>query len=158
MMVGIGQDSHRFGLPGEAGKDVTLGGVAFNCGKKIIANSDGDVVLHALTNAISGITCVNVMGETADKMCLENSISNSAEYVQEALKSLNNAKISNVSFSIECLVPKITPSIPQMRENIAALLGIKQNFVGITATTGEGLTAFGKGEGIQVFCTILTEG
>ncbi|MBO7357375.1 MAG: 2-C-methyl-D-erythritol 2,4-cyclodiphosphate synthase, partial [Lachnospiraceae bacterium] len=52
--------------------------------------------------------------------------------------------------SIECLRPKLLPHIPKMRESLAELLSIPQSSVGITATTGEGLNGFGRGEGIQV--------
>lgn len=155
MKIGLGQDSHRFD-PSES-KELILGGVVVECGKSFSANSDGDVVLHALTNAISGITCVNILGKIADEMCLERGISDSSEYVKEALKYMNGMKIVNVSFSIECAIPKITPIIPKMRENIAKLLNIQKDCVGITATTGEMLTEFGKGEGVQVFCIALAE-
>ena len=154
MKIGFGQDSHRFDPTGT--KKLILGGIFVNTEKSFSANSDGDVVLHALTNAISGVTCVNILGKIADKMCLDDGITDSSEYVKEALKYLNY-KISNVSFSIECLTPKITPIIPQMRKKIASLLNISENCIGITATTGEGLTAFGQGEGVQVFCSLLAE-
>jgi 2-C-methyl-D-erythritol 2,4-cyclodiphosphate synthase len=63
--------------------------------------------------------------------------------------------ISHLSITMECLRPKISPKVDEMRKSIGDLLGISPDCVGITATTGEGLTAFGKGEGIMVFC-ILT--
>lgn len=68
MKVSIGQDSHRFSL-NNLEKNLVLGGVVFEEKYYFEANSDGDVILHALTNAISGITCKNVLGEVADKMC-----------------------------------------------------------------------------------------
>lgn len=67
MKVAIGQDSHRFDLE-EKGKKLILGGVEFE-GPALSANSDGDVIFHAITNAISGITCVNILGSIADEMC-----------------------------------------------------------------------------------------
>jgi len=150
--VAIGQDSHRFDF-GNTGKKLVLGGVVFD-GPPLSGNSDADVVLHALTNAISGITGVNILGETADRLCLAEGITDSSVYVMEALKYLNG-DICHVSFSIECLTPKITPKIPEMKKSIAGLLKISEASIGITATTGEGLTDFGKGLGIQCFC-ILT--
>lgn len=69
MKVAIGQDSHRFDLKNDTGKKLILGGVVFENETPFEANSDGDVILHALTNAISGITCKNILGEVADKMC-----------------------------------------------------------------------------------------
>ena len=74
---GIGQDSHRFMQPCEAQlrtadkwpKKLILGGVVFEDETPLVANSDGDAVLHALTNAISGVTGVNVLGYIVDQMC-----------------------------------------------------------------------------------------
>jgi len=150
--VAIGQDSHRFDFDNK-NKKLVLGGVVFD-GPPLKGNSDADVVLHSLTNAISGITGVNILGEIADRICLEEGISDSRVYVKEALKYFNG-DICHVSFSIECLTPKITPKIPEIKKSIADLLNISENNIGITATTGEGLTDFGKGLGIQCFC-ILT--
>ena len=119
------------------------------------ANSDGDVVLHAITNAISGISCRNILGAVADEMC-RSGITNSAEYLREALKSLEG-RISHLSVSIECMHPKISPMIPTMRESIAGLLDIQPQQVGITATSGEGLTDCGRGLGISVLCILTVE-
>jgi len=68
MKASIGQDSHKFEVD-NVDKPLILGGVIFEGEPGMSANSDGDVVLHAITNAISGITCKNVLGEVADKMC-----------------------------------------------------------------------------------------
>jgi 2-C-methyl-D-erythritol 2,4-cyclodiphosphate synthase len=153
MKVGIGQDSHRFDFQNNSKKFI-LGGVVFDDVTPLDGNSDADVVLHAITNAISGVTCLNVLGKISDEMCLEKGITDSSEYVREALKCLVDVKVVHVSISIECSYPKITPKIPQMRKKISELLSIPENSVGITATTGEGLTAFGQGQGIQAFCII----
>lgn len=156
----IGQDSHRFAaqMPEQAQIDerrtLILGGVEFPGEPPLEGNSDCDVVLHALCNAISGITCVNILGEVADRMCLVEGITDSSAYVKEAMKYLGADKIVHVSFSIECARPAISPKIREMREYIASLLGIGTGGVGITATSGEGLTDFGRGLGIQVFCII----
>ena len=56
--------------------------------------------------------------------------------------------------TIECLRPKLKEHIPSIKESVAGLLGISSSHVGITATTGEGLTGFGRGEGIQVFAVM----
>ena len=150
----IGQDSHRFGDP-KGGTVIRLGGVDIPFDKPVVANSDGDVVLHAITNAVSGFTGVNILGGEADKICLEQGIKDSSVYLEKALEYLKDGKIVHCSLTIECLRPKLMPHIPAMKESIAGLLGLPASSVGITATTGEGLTGFGRGEGIQVFC-ILT--
>ena len=66
----IGQDSHRFGEPSGDCK-IMLGGVEIPSDRPILANSDGDVILHAITNAVSGLTGKIVLGGIADKLCLE---------------------------------------------------------------------------------------
>ena len=151
MRVGIGQDSHKFDF-NDKSKKLILGGVVFEIHPPLEGNSDADVVLHAITNDISGVTCVNILGKISDELCLEKGIKDSKVYLEEALKYLNGRKIVHVSISIECLTPKISPKITEMRKSIANILSIPEDSVGITATTGEGLTAFGQGKGIQAFC------
>ena len=153
MKAAIGQDSHRF--EENPGKPLVLGGVLFPGEPGLLANSDGDVVLHAVTNAVSGITGVNVLGGPADALC-RTGITDSAVYLPKALEPLRG-RISHLSISVECARPHITPRIPAMRENIARLLGIVPEAVGITATSGEGLTDFGRGLGISVFCILTVE-
>lgn len=154
MKVSIGQDSHRINYD-NPDKDLMLGGIKFEENFSVVANSDGDVVLHAITNAVSGITCNNILGKISDDMC-KNGIVDSEEYLKEALKYLKE-KIVHISISIECKVPKISPKIEEMRKNIARILNINESSVGITATSGEELTEFGKGNGISVFVCMTTE-
>ena len=154
MKVAIGQDSHRIDYNNKE-KKLMLGGIEFFEEYSLSGNSDADVVLHAITNAVSGITCKNIIGKVSDDMC-KNGITDSEEYLKDALKYLDS-KIVHLSISIECLVPKISPKIDEMRNNIAKILNISENQIGITATTGEGLTEFGKGNGISVFCIITVE-
>ncbi len=149
----IGQDSHAFEAEG-SDKPLVLAGVTFPGYPGMKANSDGDVVLHAITNCISGISGVNVLGKIADDMC-KSGITDSKEYLKEALRYLpEGCKINNISMTIEALRPKFAPHIAAMKESVAELLGIGVSDVGITATTGEGLTAFGQGLGISVFAVL----
>jgi len=68
MKVAIGQDSHRFDFENSE-KKLVLGGVVFDNHPPLNGNSDADVILHALTNAVSGITTVNIIGPVADNLC-----------------------------------------------------------------------------------------
>lgn len=154
MKVAIGQDSHRIDYENKEKKFI-LGGIEFEEEYSLNGNSDADVVLHAITNAISGITCKNILGKVSDEMC-QNGIKDSEEYLKEALKYLNE-KIVHLSISIECKIPKISPKIEEMRKNIARILNISENSIGITATTGEGLTECGKGNGVSVFACITVD-
>ena len=153
MKVGIGQDSHRFDFENSR-KKLVLGGVIFDGEPPLKGNSDADVVLHSITNAISGVTCVNILGEISDELCLDQGIPDSGVYLRKALQYLGDHRIVHVSVSIECLKPKISPHIPRMRQSLSALLGIPENCIGITATTGEGLTQFGQGLGIQALSIV----
>jgi 2-C-methyl-D-erythritol 2,4-cyclodiphosphate synthase len=152
--VGIGQDSHRFGDEA-TGKPLVLGGVRIPGCPGLEANSDGDVVLHALTNAVSGITGCPILGEVADRMCLQDGITDSSEYARRAVECLRRGQaISHVSISIECARPRLSPHIGAMRESISHLLGIEAEDIGITVTSGEGLTEAGRGLGIAVMCVV----
>ena len=148
----IGQDSHAFAETGEG--PIKLCGVDIPFDRAFRANSDGDVALHAITNAISGYTGINILGGAADVLCLAQGVKDSTVYLAEALKSMNGAEIIHCSMTIECLRPKLKEYIPAMKKKTAELLGIPASSVGITATTGEGLTGFGKGEGVQVFAIL----
>ena len=150
--TGIGQDSHAF--EETPGKPLILAGIKLNHPTGLKGNSDADVVLHSITNAISSITGSNILGSVADQLCQEG-VTDSSEYLKLALSDLGDWEISHIAIAIECLNPKISPQIDSMKKNIAKLCHIDKTAIGITATTGEGLTAFGKGEGIQAI-TIIT--
>ena len=148
--TGIGQDSHAFEK--KPGKPLVLAGIKFNHPFGLKGNSD--VIFHSITNAISSITGKNILGLQADQL-VSKGIKNSRNFLQIALDDLNAWKICHIAISIECLIPKISPQIELMRENISSICNITSSDIGIIATSGEGLTAFGRGEGIQVI-TIIT--
>ena len=152
----IGQDSHRFAEgPAADARPLVLAGVSIPGMPGLSGNSDADVVLHAVTNAVSGITGVNILGKIADRLCLEEGITDSAVYLAEALKHLGDYRVSHLSVSIEAARPRLADHIDAMRQHLAALLSLDIKDIGMTATSGEGLTDFGRGLGIQAFC-ILT--
>jgi 2-C-methyl-D-erythritol 2,4-cyclodiphosphate synthase len=152
--VGIGQDSHRIQEP-SAGKALVLGGVKLSESYALEGNSDSDVILHAITNGISGITGRPILGPIADKLC-KSGITNSAVYLQKALDDLDEKgyRLSHVSVSVECKRPKILPLLPVILDRLSNLLDLSADDLGLTATSGEGLTDFGKGLGIQAFASV----
>ena len=150
--TGIGQDSHAFEKA--PGKPLILAGIKLNYPIGLKGNSDADVVLHSITNAISSITGSNILGSVADQLYQEG-VTDSSEYIKLALSDLGDWEISHIAIAIECLNPKISPQIDSMKKNIAKLCHIDKTDIGITATNGEGLTAVGQGEGIQAI-TIIT--
>ena len=153
----VGQDSHAFEKSPEKkyAKPLVLGGVVFDGYPCLSANSDGDVILHALTNAVSGITCKNILGKVADDMC-KRGITDSAEYYRVALKDLAaiGGRLVSISVSVEASRPKFAPKIDEIRHSLAALSGLPENACGITATSGERLTSFGRGLGIAVIAAV----
>ena len=114
-------------------------------------------MLHALTNAISGISGRNILGKISDDMCLRQGITDSRAYLEKAMESLGNYRISHVSIAIEGKRPRFEPVIGKIQESLANLLSLQSSDIGITATTGEGLTAFGRGEGLQAFVIVSAE-
>lgn len=152
----LGQDSHRF--EEKTDKPLILGGVVIEGERGLKANSDGDVLLHALTNAVSGLTGRNILGPVADELCRAG-LTDSWVYLNEALRDLKTlgGRICHVSFSVEAKTPRLFPHMPAIRQSVAAMLGVKPAQIGLTATSGEGLTAFGRGEGIQVLCLVTAD-
>ncbi|MDR0306302.1 MAG: 2-C-methyl-D-erythritol 2,4-cyclodiphosphate synthase [Chitinispirillales bacterium] len=151
----IGQDSHRF-EPENSHKPLILGGVVVPQARGLCGNSDADVILHALTNAVSGISGVNILGKISDELCLEHGVTDSRVYLKKALETLSPVKcqLTHVSISVEAQKPHLARFIPKIKQSIASLLQLPETCIGLTATTGEGLTGFGRGEGIQVFVIV----
>lgn len=149
----IGQDSHRF-EPDGSSKPLMLGGVSIPGCVGLEGNSDADVVLHAITNAVSGVHGTPVLGAISDALCLTQGIRDSSVYLAKSLELLGSRSVVHVSLSIEAKRPKLAAHLPAIRESIARLLRISADHVAVTATSGEGLTSFGRGEGIQVFAVV----
>ncbi len=150
--TGLGQDSHRFEKA--SGKDLVLAGVKFDYPFGLKGNSDADVVFHSITNSISSITGKNILGDVADQLAKKGK-KDSSKYLQIALEDLGDWKINHIAVALECAKPRISNHVEAMKESIANICKINVSDVGITATSGERLTSFGRGEGIQAI-TIIT--
>lgn len=150
--VGMGQDSHVFE---KVKKGLTLGGVFLKDEHKLEANSDGDVILHAVFNAISQATGDQSLGFYADPLC-EKGVTDSKKYLEIALKNMKKKKLTlnSLGIMIECKTPKIDPLVPQLRKSLSQITGLNSRRIGITATSGEELTSFGRGLGIQCFAIV----
>jgi 2-C-methyl-D-erythritol 4-phosphate cytidylyltransferase/2-C-methyl-D-erythritol 4-phosphate cytidylyltransferase/2-C-methyl-D-erythritol 2,4-cyclodiphosphate synthase len=148
-VIGIGQDSHEFT---DEKKDLVLGGVIIPNEQGLKADSDGDVILHSLFNALSQAVGDKSLGNYADKMCKQG-IKDSKEYLNVILDIINkkNYRINNVGVMVEAKKPRFDQHQDKIKKSIADLLNIKEEQVGITATSGDGLTPFGQGKAIQVF-------
>lgn len=153
--TGIGQDSHRF-LPPNSSKPCVVGGVIFENVPGLDADSDGDVVFHAICNAITSLSGVPILGGIAIDLCRKDGITDSQIYLERALQTLGKQKMTHVAITIEGKRPRFEEKIPAMRKKIAHILRLMDKQVGITATTGDGLTDFGCGDGLQCFCIVTT--
>lgn len=150
--VGFGQDSHRFG--GKS-KKLVIGGHVIPNEAGLEADSDGDVVLHALFNAISQAIGERSLGYYADGMC-KNGITDSREYLKVILNKLSQKglKIGNVGIMIEAGKPKLEQHTGRIKHSLSEILKLGKGDIGITYTSGDGLTTFGQGRGIQCFAVV----
>lgn len=163
--VGIGQDSHAFEDSSETimaqppfqpcQNCLTLAGLKIPGHPKLKANSDGDVILHAIFNALSQAIGDMSLGFYADETC-EKGVKDSKKYLQIILKKIKRQKfkINNLGLMVECKSPKIDPLTNRLKKSLSAILDLPATRIGITATTGENLTAFGAGLGIQCFAIV----
>ena len=152
---GIGQDSHRF-LPTDSSKPCVIGGIIFDGVPGLDADSDGDIVYHAICNAITSLSGVPILGGIARDLCRKDGITDSQVYLERAFETLKKQKIVHLAITIEAKRPYLEEKIPAMQKKIAQVLQILPNQVGITATSGDGLTDFGCGDGLQCFCILTT--
>ncbi|NGX28494.1 MAG: 2-C-methyl-D-erythritol 2,4-cyclodiphosphate synthase [Candidatus Anoxychlamydiales bacterium] len=153
--TGIGQDSHRF-LSNDSTKSCILAGIIFDDMPGLAADSDGDVIFHAICNAITSITHAPILASLAQDLCKNQGITDSKIYLEKAFESLGSQQIQHLSITIEAQRPRMQKKIDLMRQKIAQILKLGISQVGITATSGDGLTDFGCGDGIQAFCVIST--
>lgn len=136
----LGEDSHAFSTAGT----LMLGGLEIHELPALEANSDGDVILHAIGRALAQ-ACGENFSEIADPLLLSGE-SNSRDYLEPFLETV---KIQKLSLSIECARPQIDPLAPALKNSLAEILGMSKEAIQISAHSGEGLTAFGRGEGIR---------
>ena len=133
--VGLGQDSHCFS---ETKKPLILAGVQISAGNGLEGNSDGDVILHALVNAISSALGAGSISNYADNLC-KSGIKDSRVYLGQVLKKMkkNNFIVGNISISIEAAAPKLEKYFSKMKFSLANLLNISNNQIGIPVRSGK---------------------
>jgi 2-C-methyl-D-erythritol 2,4-cyclodiphosphate synthase len=149
-MVGIGYDVHRL----VEGKRLVLGGVEIPSSKGVLAHSDGDVVLHALCDALLGAAGLGDIGEHFPDSDPAYREADSRELLRQvvALVEGSGYRIVNVDVTLVLQEPKIAPYREQMRRTIAALCRLPCERVSVKATTPEHLGFVGRGEGVAALC------
>ncbi|MCW5588453.1 MAG: 2-C-methyl-D-erythritol 2,4-cyclodiphosphate synthase [Legionellales bacterium] len=151
--IGNGFDVHPF----EAGKKLILGGIEIPHTHGMSAHTDGDVVLHAIMDALLGALALGDLGHffRDEDESLKNAPSSLLLKKIIALMNNQNYEIVNIDTTIIAQQPKMAPHIQSMRETIASLLQIEITCVSVKATTTDHLGAIGRQEGIAVLSTIL---
>jgi len=156
--IGLGLDSHRIKEKREEKreKNLILGGVEVSKDYYALADSEGDVVIHSLCNALSTAIGGGSLDTWAGPM-FRQGITDSKEFLKIVLEKVKRKgfKIKNVAIMVEAQRPKMEQYREKMQQSLAKLLEIKKENIGIAFTTGQDLTEFGKGKGIQVFATVL---
>jgi 2-C-methyl-D-erythritol 2,4-cyclodiphosphate synthase len=141
MRIGIGFDSHEFrpGIP------LKVGGIALKHDKGLGGHSDGDVLLHAITDALLGAMAGPDIGALFPPSDPKWKNADSAIFLREALNRVREAGygIANVDASLILAAPKIGPYASEIRTHVAELLGIGADCVGLKAKTPEGLNLEG---------------
>jgi len=153
MRVGSGFDVHAFG-PGDS---VMLGGVRITHSHGVVAHSDGDVVLHALCDALLGAAGLGDIGQHFSDADPKWRGADSAHFVTAVLAMLGERSfaVENADVTVIAQAPKIAPHREAMRRRIAQLLRVEEARVNVKATTTERLGFLGRAEGIAAQAVVM---
>jgi 2-C-methyl-D-erythritol 2,4-cyclodiphosphate synthase len=153
--IGIGYDVHAFG-PGD---HVVLGGVRIDHTHGLVAHSDGDVLIHALCDALLGALALGDIGRHFPPTDERWRGADSRDLLRAvvALLAERGWRAGNVDSVVVCERPKLAPHVDAMRARLASDLGIAPDAVGVKATTSEKLGFTGRGEGIAAQAVVLLE-
>ena len=155
-MIGFGYDIHRLAV----GESLILGGVHFpDAPLGTVAHSDGDVLLHAIIDALLGALALGDIGKHFPDTDPKYKNANSIELLREvgAMIASHNVKIINIDSTIVLERPKLRDHIDGMRENIAKTLGLDLEQISIKATTSERIGFVGREEGVAAYAVAQVE-
>jgi 2-C-methyl-D-erythritol 2,4-cyclodiphosphate synthase len=153
--IGHGYDVHAFA----DGDGFVLGGVHISCAKAVVAYSDGDVLIHALCDALLGALGRGDIGQLFADDDVRNENRDSREFLRE-IKQLVDAdsyQLGNADLTIIAQAPKMAAHIAAMKHNLAQDLGCHTASINVKATTTEGLGFIGREQGIAVAAVVLLE-
>ncbi|MGH8549492.1 MAG: 2-C-methyl-D-erythritol 2,4-cyclodiphosphate synthase [Methylococcales bacterium] len=155
MRIGHGYDAHRF----QNGGDLILGGEKIDYAKGMLAHSDGDVVLHALCDALLGAAALGDLGKHFPDSDPQYKGIASRVLVEGVMAELSGLgyRVGNADLTIIAQEPRLAPYIPAMKANIARFLDISKDHVNVKATTTEKMGFEGRGEGISAHAVVLLE-
>ena len=155
MRIGHGYDTHRF----VEGRSLVLGGVNIPHDKGLLAHSDGDVVIHALCDALLGAAALGDIGAHFPDTSTDFRNIDSRVLLRrvQALLAQKNLELVNADITIIAEEPRMAPHINTMRDNLAADLAVSRDAVSVKATTNEKMGFIGNREGIAVHAVVLLE-
>ncbi|MCI6810002.1 MAG: 2-C-methyl-D-erythritol 2,4-cyclodiphosphate synthase [Spirochaetia bacterium] len=151
--VGLGYDLHRL----IEGRKLILGGIVLPFEKGEDGHSDGDVLFHAITDAVLGASGLGDIGSYFPPEDAKWKDADSAQLLSAVLKDVyaKGWKIENLDCVIKLEKPKFIPFRQQVVNNIASVMGIEADQVFVKAKTGEKLPPVGTGEAVEAYCTCL---
>lgn len=152
MVIGIGYDIHRL----KAGRKLMLGGVAIPFAKGLMGHSDGDVLLHALTDAVLGAMGAGDIGDHFSDKDPRWKGADSRMFVELALSILKKKRFRIVNMDVVLLVekPKLSLYKQKIRSSVAGIFKVPVASVSIKAKTNEGLDAVGKGQAMACYAVV----
>ncbi|MES0874232.1 2-C-methyl-D-erythritol 2,4-cyclodiphosphate synthase [Sinimarinibacterium thermocellulolyticum] len=155
LRIGHGFDTHRL----EAGDGVTLGGVRIACPYRIVAHSDGDVLIHALCDALLGAIGGGDIGRLFPDSDPRFKGIDSRRLLAEVMRRVCAAgyAVVNADLCLIAQVPRVAPHVDAMRAALAAELGTTADQVNVKATTNEGMDAIGARKGIAAHAVVLLQ-
>ena len=155
--IGHGYDVHRFADDSEESVSLTLGGVQVPHDRPLLAHSDGDVIVHALCDAILGAMGAGDIGQHFPDTDPRFSGIDSCLLLQQVLDRAREAgwRVVNGDMTVVAQAPRLASYITQMRERLAGLLGVDVSCLNIKATTTEGLGFPGRKEGLASHAVVL---
>lgn len=155
MRVGTGYDIHRLGEDGT----LRLGGVEVPGAPRLLGHSDGDVLIHAVIDALLGAAGEGDIGQHFPPGDPDTDGIDSRELLTRMVRLVvaGGCRIENVDATVIAERPRLAEHIPAMREAIARTLGIAASAVNVKATTNEGLGALGEGRAIAAMAVALLE-
>ena len=153
--IGHGYDAHRLA----AGAKLVLGGVAIEFDRGLAAHSDGDVLIHALCDALLGAAGLGDVGRHFPDTNPELAGIDSRILLRRvaALLDERGFRVVNADVTVIAQAPRLAPHLPGMRANLATDLGIEPAAVNVKATTTEGMGFSGRGEGIAAHAVVSIE-
>ena len=157
--IGHGYDLHRLepNGPGGPGRPLIVGGVRLDHDRGPVAHSDGDALLHAVTDAILGACALPDIGELFPNDADENESRDSADFLKTAVRAAANAgyRVGNLDATVILERPKLKPVKAEIRANLARLLGLDASLVNVKGKTHEKVDAVGDGRAIEVHVVVL---